>query len=90
MRFNNSRSIDDSYYQTEEYCLDLDEEKKQIQFQKFLVRYGPGDGYEAVSDDVMTLAEFEQNKDQQGIMLAWFGERVSDEVMAKVRLLLAS
>ena len=90
MRFNNSKPIDDSYYQTEEYCLDLDEEKKLIQFQKFLVRYGPGDGYEAVSDDVMPLSEFEQNKDHQSIMLDWFGERVSNEVMAKVRLLLAN
>ena len=38
MKFNSSNSIEDDFYQTEDYCVLLDEERHNIRLQKYLIR----------------------------------------------------
>ena len=87
MKFNSSNSIDDDFYQTEDYYVLLDEIGSEIRLQKYLVRYGPGDDYKTVMDEAFSLAEFEQRRDLQDMVVAGFSERTLHEILAKIRQL---
>ena len=90
MKFNSSNSIEHDSYQTEDYYVLLDEERRDIRLQKYLVRYGPGDDYKTLMDDAFSLDEFEQRGDLQGIVLAGFGKRTLQEILVKIRQLRAA
>lgn len=85
MKFNSSCTINDEFYQTEDVYLLLDEERRDIRLQKYHVRYGPGDDYQTLMDEAFSLTEFEQRKDLQDMVVSWFGERVLQEILNKIR-----
>ena len=84
MNFNSSNSIEDDFYQTEDYYVLLDEESKDIRLQKYLIRYGPGDDYKTIMDEAFSLAEFEQRMDLHNFVTAGFGDPTLQELLAKI------
>ena len=85
MKFNSSCTIDDEFYPTEDVYVLLDEERRDIRLQKYHVRYGPGDDFQTLMDEAFSLTEFEQRKDLQDMVVSWFGERVLQEILNKIR-----
>ncbi len=85
MKFNSSCTINDEFYQTEDVYLLLDEERRDIRLQKYHVRYGPGDDFQTLMDEAFSLAEFEQRKDLQDLVVSWFGERALQAILNRIK-----
>lgn len=84
MKFNSSYSIEDDYFESEDYYVLIDEENGLIRLQNFLVRSSPIDDYRTLMDQEFSLAEFAQRDDLKELVRSWFGEITVETILTKI------